>query len=161
MQGGPVTKYWRREVLAEDLEALEAQGFTIRRLDCASWTNDDRMHKELREELALPRYYGDNLDALDDCLSDTDVIDVPEVGGLAFVLDNFSGSEERNERLLQVLARTSRYWLLFGRLVAVLLRTDDVRYEGPPDLGATPARWNDQEWMNADRRLAGRGWHSP
>lgn len=151
MQNGPVTKYWRREALDEDVDALEGWGFTIRRLDCASWTNDNKMHQALREVFELPDYYGANLDALDDCLQDADVVDVPEAGGLAVVLDNFSGSEERNEQLLRLLADTSRWWLLFGRLVVVLLRTDDARYEGPRDLGVTPARWNDREWLDASR----------
>ena len=49
MQNGPVTKYWRREVLDEDVDALEALGFRIRRLDCAAWTNEKKMHKALRD----------------------------------------------------------------------------------------------------------------
>lgn len=105
----------------------------------------------LREVLEFPDYYGANTAAPDDCLTDADVTDVPEAGGLAIVLDNFSGSEERNEYLLGVLAGASRWWLLFGRIFVVLLRTDDAHYEGPPDLGATHAQWNGREWLNASR----------
>jgi hypothetical protein len=47
--------------------------------------------------------------------------------------------------------RASRWWLRFGRIVVVLLRTDDAEYEGRPDLGATRAQWNGREWMTADR----------
>lgn len=97
------------------------------------------------------RSYGTNFAALDDCLQYADVIDVREVGGLVFVLDNFTGSEERDEQVPRVLADTSRWWLLFGRLVMVLLRTDDAHYEAPRDLGAIRAQWNDREWMNASR----------
>ena len=78
-------------------------------------------------------------------------MNVPEAGGLAVVLDNFSGSEERNAQLLRVLADASRWWLLFGRVFVVLLRTDDAHYEGPRDLGAMLAQWNGQEWLNATR----------
>lgn len=77
----------------------------------------------------------------------------PESGGLAIVLDDFNGSLERTDDLIHVLAKASRWWLLFGRLVVVLLRTDDVRYEGPRDLGATRAWWNPREYTPTDRGL--------
>jgi hypothetical protein len=81
-------------------------------------------------------------------------MEVPESGGFAIVLDDFNGSLQRDDDLIHVLAEASRWLLLFGRLVVILLGTDDVRYEGPRDLGATRAWWNPREYTPADRGLA-------
>lgn len=148
MQNGSVTIYWRPEVLDTDVAELGRHGFVARRFDCSSWESDSAMLADLCSGLALPYETLANFDALDDSLTD---MDVPEAGGLAIVLDNFDGGSERNEVLIHVLAEASRWWLLFGRLVVVLLRTDDVRYEGPRDLGATCAWWNPREFTPADR----------
>jgi hypothetical protein len=64
--------------------------------------------------------------------------------------DNFTATDI-NEVLLDVLAAASRRWLLFGRLLVVLLRTDDAEYEGPAILGAVAACWNGREWPAANR----------
>ena len=42
------------------------------RLDCAQMTTREALHGYLARELALPGYYGKNLDALFDCLTDMD-----------------------------------------------------------------------------------------
>lgn len=39
-------------------------------LDCAAITNRDELHKALKQTLHLPDWYGENLDALFDCLTD-------------------------------------------------------------------------------------------
>jgi hypothetical protein len=44
------------------------------------------MHESLLVELSFPAYYGKNLDALNDCISD---LDVPDDGGVAIVLTSY------------------------------------------------------------------------
>ena len=39
-------------------------------LDGRRMTDRHGMHAELKEKLSLPEYYGDNLDALNDCLGE-------------------------------------------------------------------------------------------
>ena len=39
-------------------------------IDCAGIADRRALHATLKEALALPEYYGNNLDALADCLSD-------------------------------------------------------------------------------------------
>jgi hypothetical protein len=148
MQNGPVTKYWRREYFTEDLSELSSLGVRIAHFDVRSWGDDvSKMRDVLRDELGMPSYTGDNFDAIADSLTD---IDVPDDGGLVIGLDNFTASDT-NEVLLDVLAAASRRWLLFGRLLVVLLRTDNGQYEGPTSLGATAAGWNGREWLTANR----------
>lgn len=43
-------------------------------LSAAGWKTPKDVHQALREALSFPEYYGNNLDALHDCL--TDMVDV-------------------------------------------------------------------------------------
>ena len=39
-------------------------------IDCSRMTSKETLHRYLKETLALPEYYGGNLDALFDCLTE-------------------------------------------------------------------------------------------
>lgn len=145
MLNGPVTKYWRHEYFEEDVEDLQRRGFVVQRFDCARWRDAAMMFDDLKAGLGLPAYTGSGFDALADSLTD---IDVPEPTGMMVALDNFNSLEE-GDMLLHVLGAASRWWLLFGRLFAVLIRTDDPVYGGPIVRGV-PVNWNGREWLNAD-----------
>ena len=45
---------------------------TVHRIDCTKMTDRDTLHTYLKETLELPEYYGRNLDALFDCLTELD-----------------------------------------------------------------------------------------
>lgn len=150
MQNGYVTTYWRREVLDEDAAELRRLGFTVHEFDCAAWSDDASMHDELRVVLGLPDYTGQNFDALDDSLMD---MDIPDDSGVAIVLDNFDDRRRRDKILLNVLARSARHWLLFGRLQPVLIRVVDRNYESPTDLGGTRAMWRRGELLPGARSV--------
>ena len=149
MQNGPVTKYWRQELFQEDIEQLQSLGFDIARFDCLTWTDEISTRDALVRGLHMPDSTGSNFNALADSLTD---IEVPDEGGLVLALDNFTEGE-RNEALLSLFASASRYWLLFGRLFFVILRTDDPSYRGPVTLGAMATNWNGREWLNSKRGL--------
>jgi hypothetical protein len=150
LMGNGVTMYWRREYLDDDIAELAQHGFEVRRFDCSGWTDDDEMHRELKLRIPLPEYTGAGWDALADSLAD---IEVPETGGLAVVLDEYDGTRSRDETLLDLLVGATRWWLLFGRLLPILLRTDDVHYRGRVGLGAIVPSWNGREWLDANRGL--------
>jgi hypothetical protein len=94
------------------------------------------MHVDLQSVPSFPNYYGRSLDAWNDCLSD---LPVPELGGVALVLRRFdsysngsgaalmhSGRMEA-EVILDILAGTARYFLVFGRRCVTLVQTDDPK----------------------------------
>ena len=41
-------------------------------LDCAAFTTKQQLHAALKEALSFPDWYGNNLDALYDCLTEVD-----------------------------------------------------------------------------------------
>ena len=148
MQNGPVTKYWRREGFERDVAELQDRGFRVERFDAGAWADEDAMYCEMRDGLGLPSDTGMNFDALADSLEE---MDVPVESGVVVALDNFTESR-RTDAVLKALGAASRWWLLFGRLFIVVLRTDDPNYGGPDAIGAMPPQWNRREWFNADRQ---------
>ena len=161
LRDGSVALYWRRELLDEDASWFRQQNYQVLSLDCGRWSSSDEMHMDLQRTLNLPAYYGKNLDALNDCLSD---LPVPEVGGIALVLSRFDayakgpgaahvGSRRPEaEVVLDLFARASRYHLLTGRRLLTLVQTDDprIRFDG---LACVFADWNRREWLNKNRGL--------
>ena len=109
-------------------EWLLSQGYRLIQLDAGSWRSDQHMHTAFAAALRFPSYFGKNLDALNDCMSDVaeaeygwDVSDV----GVVLVLadfDRFAARLPRTaDRLEAILRAQGRYAALFGnRLLTIL-----------------------------------------
>src|SRR5438876_1591342 len=83
---GPITLYYRPEVLTEDIAWFANHGYLINHFDCRTWETSADMHAALAAELAFPDYYGRNLNALNDCLSD---LLIPDESGRALVFSHY------------------------------------------------------------------------
>ena len=75
-------------------------------LDALRLQDKEQAHKYLREALDFPEYYGNNLDALHDCLTELDDVSVEFVnadkvssGYFAKVWNVFNDSAEENQGL--------------------------------------------------------------
>ena len=161
MMGG-ICLYRKPSILAADLDWLQARGYETKLFKCSGWNSESEMHAELALRLGFPSYYGNNLNALNDCLIE-DVL-ISDVGGLVLVLeqyDRFTRGRELEEprdiegsahALLDICARASRNHMLQGRRFIVLVQSDDplICFEELDRVGAT---WNPREWMNRDRGL--------
>ncbi len=91
-------------------------------IDCARLGQREEAHRYLTEALELPDYYGNNLDGLFDCLTETD--------GLTLVL---RGAEE--------LRRAGGYGARILDTMADAAREDPgllIREEGPEEDGYPP-----------------------
>lgn len=161
LRDGGVALYRAPEILIEDMNWLSNNKYQLYSLDCQRWISDDAMHSEWKSALSFPDYYGHNLNALNDCLSD---LPVPIVGGIALVLRRFdayskgagafampSGCSEA-EVVLDILAHTSRYFLLTGHRFFTLVQTGDPT-ANYGRLGGASAQWNRREWLNKSRGL--------
>jgi RNAse (barnase) inhibitor barstar len=82
----PVTLYHKQAVLDDDLLWLEGHGYKSYRFDAATWATLEAFHEEVSKTLRFPDYYGRNLDALSDCLSD---LEIPDLGGTVLVFRGF------------------------------------------------------------------------
>jgi hypothetical protein len=153
LKSGPITMYWNQEILNEDCRGLSALGYKIYTVDCRGWKSSGDALRGLGKALEFPDYYGQNLDALDDCLYD---LDVPDDGGTAIVLMGFGGFAALEPKVtwhvLDILAARSQSFMLFGQRLAILLQSDDATL-GFDRVGGTIVDWNRREWLNKNRGL--------
>ncbi len=101
--------------------------------------------------LQFPDYYGKNLNALNDCLSD---LEIPDRGGVVLVFFAFDSFAEKFPDfawgLLDIIAGRSRVFSLKGKRLMALAQSVDPKLEMNP-IGACPVLWNPDEWLNEKR----------
>jgi RNAse (barnase) inhibitor barstar len=156
LRDGGIALYRKNDFLEEDVEQLRQAGYHLYRIDCKEWKSELDMHDSLSQELSFPSYYGKNLNALNDVITD---VYVPAVGGLALVLlhyDQFAkgvgSTRSLAEAVLDILSKASHQSLLTGKRFITLVQSDDPRLRFPK-LGSSAPGWNRREWLDKDRGL--------
>ena len=151
VQDGFVTLFGDRDRLQEALDWLTNHGYHVVFLDAASWADPDRLDDDIAAGLDFPDYYGRNLNALEDCLSDVAEGRYgvrPDATGLVLVLvnyDQFAAADPvQAHDFLDIYARQARHAALIGHRMTCLIQSND------PDLGLAPVgaqrvRWNSRE----------------
>jgi hypothetical protein len=153
-----VTLFWRTDLLQRSTDQLAALGYHIVRLDASAWTTEQDLHCDMAAALNFPSYYGHNLNALNDCLSDVGSMEYgtsPAATGLALVIigyDKFSAAKpDVAQAMLDIFAGQARRAALIGHRMMCLLQSDDPRIAFAP-VGAMPVMWNDAEWLDSSRQ---------
>lgn len=154
-----VTMFWDTTILEPTVAWLGDHGYHVVPIDAAEWTDEADLHRDIAAALDFPDYYGENLDALNDCLRDVVSCDYgndADATGFVLVLHHYDGFAAAAPRVahavLDIFADRARGALLIGRRMMCLVQSDDPRLTFPP-VGAAPVLWNDAEWMNASRGL--------
>ncbi|MBX2985426.1 MAG: barstar family protein [Bacteroidia bacterium] len=148
LQNGWTSLYWKKEILETDLIWFKSENYSIVEFDCKTWTGENEMHKRLKDKLMFPDYYGENWDALNDCLSDLEITKAGQIVVFRH-LDNLDTKSVHT--LLDIFARNSRLQMLFGKRLIVLAQVDNPNYQ-IDQVGATPVMWNGAEWLDSNRK---------
>lgn len=153
LQNSPIALYHNTEVLAQDMKWFETSGYAVLPLPVGIWSSLGEFLDALAQLLHFPAYFGRNLNALNDCLSD---IEVPQESGLVVVLPEFqrfaSSHPSGAQAVLEIFADVFRRFLLTGQRFLVLVHSSDPGISFEP-VGATPVLWNPSEWLNSKRGL--------
>lgn len=153
LQDGSINLYFRQEYLVGDIVWLREQGYEIDEFDCSKWVDDEIMHNDFGNVLNFPDYYGQNLDALNDCLSD---LQISISSGRVLVFKQYDVFADKYSEtawhVLDILENRSRSFLLFGLRLITLVQSNNptISFE---QLGGCSARWNPKEWLNKNRGL--------
>ncbi len=147
LQNGWTSLYWKKEVLEKDLEWLAEENYSLVDFDCKTWTDEKEMHKQLKQKLNFPDYYGENFDALSDCLLDLEILNV---GQIVIFRHLDSLDAEQVHILLDIFSNNSRRQMLFGKRFIVLAQVDNPKYQ-IKEVGAMPVMWNQAEWLDSNR----------
>lgn len=157
LQDPYITLFQQPAVLDDALRRLRDSGYDVRTTDASQWTDQQGMHRALALLLDFPSYYGNNLDALNDCLSDVagGAYGVDSgAAGLVLVLRHYDAFAVTHGdaalAVLDIFAVTARAAALHGRPMLCLVQSDDPDLELPP-VGARAVPWNGAEWLR-DRR---------
>ena len=138
LQNGPVALYFSPTMLSEDMLWLRGHGYEVHEFDCERWTSEELVHRDFIRVLNFPEYYGNNFDALQDCLSD---LAAPSEGGAALVFHRYDSyakssgvtrtpsSRTHAELILDIIADTSRLLLLTGTRLVTLVQSNDPRIQ--------------------------------
>ena len=151
LRDGPICLYFKNEVLEEDLGWFADNGFVTSEMNCRNWTRKNA-HQHLKAALNFPDYYGENLDAFADCLSDRYNSNYK---GLILVFRRYDAFVEEDgkfaEAILDIIAKESRLWLLTGQKLICLVQSDNPHLHFPA-LGHIRPNWNAKEWLNESRQ---------
>jgi len=147
----PIALYRSSSILDQDLTWLREHAYRVDDISCAQTTDAAAFHTLIAQELDFPDYYGRNLDAFNDCLSD---LDISVDGGRVVVLRSFDTFVRHEaamaQGVLDVLATNARRFLLTGRRLLVLVQSDNPHIQFDT-VGACPVMWNPREWQDAAR----------
>lgn len=153
LQDGAVTLYYSADILQEDCDWLKQHNYRVRGLDASGWNTEAAFHAEVKRILEFPSYYGENLNAFSDCLSD---LEMDEDGGFAIAILHFDAffraMPDRAQAVLDIIETNSRRFLLTGKRLIALVQTDNPRsvYE---HVGCMTPGWNPRERMERNRGL--------
>lgn len=153
LQVGSVCKFYKLEVLNEAISWFAKHRYIVYTFDCTEWVSIEDFHDNISNGLDFPDYYGRNVNALSDCLSD---LNVPDEGGLIIVFKRYDLFTERfaedAQDVLDILEDRSRNFLLMGKRLITLIQSDNpsITYN---DVGGRSVWWNPKEWLNKSRGL--------
>lgn len=151
MMNGSMSLYGQRSILEKDVEKIEAEGFEVFQFDCAAWDNE-AFHTDVAKKLSFPAYYGRNINAFNDCLSELEPVNT----GILLVLCNYelflTNYPELAIDLLEVIQINSWRFLLEEKGLMGFVQSNDLDIQIPAVGGMSP-QWNGKEWFDKDRKI--------
>lgn len=148
---GPIVMYHNSVILDEDIGWYDQNNYRIIDINTSNWTPSN-FHEKVKTGFDFPDYYGKNMNALIDCLSD---LYNKKFKGLLIVLRNFEELVELDrslsEDLLDIIARLSRRWLVTNQFLIGIVQSNDPDLHFEPVGGVRPY-WNGNEFFDEERR---------
>ena len=151
IENGSVIMFWKNSLMERNIEQLKQEGFDVYDFDCTNW-DEKKIHKDLAETLNFTDYYGENLDAFNDCLSDVET----ENKGFVLIFRNYDVFSHKHSELaydlLDIIQTQSWRFLIKGTVLMSFVQSNDINLTFPP-IGRMRADWNIEEWSDDSRGL--------
>lgn len=150
LQRGAICMYHKLKVIEKDIEWFNNNRYQIVNMDASNWSPEN-VFKNIMKSFGFDGY-GENLDAFEDYLDD---LRKEKYRGLLLVFRGMGQLADKDKHLcegiLDVIAGTSRRWLVSGQRLICLLQSDnpDLYFE---KIGGYNPSWNWQEWFDDKRK---------
>jgi Barstar (barnase inhibitor) len=158
LKNSPVTLFRRPEILDQVLGWLTEHNYRLIRLDASRWAAEADFHRDIPATLDFPDYYGQNLNAFNDCLRDVTTYEygaARDTTGTVLLFLRYDDFTKREpyaaQSILDIVATQARDAMLFGHRMLCLVQSNDPTIEFDP-VGAASVMWNPSEGTWASRR---------
>jgi RNAse (barnase) inhibitor barstar len=152
LQNGCVVLYLNPFLMEEHSGLLVQSGWQFKEVYVGETGTINEFFDHVAMALEFPDYFGRNLDAFRDCLSD---LTFREGLKLAFGLTRFDLVAKQDaafaNAVLDIFAEVERHCLMEGGRVLFLVQSSDPDIHFPV-VGATPVLWNFEEWLDSKRK---------
>ena len=135
LQNGTVCRYDHAFQLDSACTRLADLGYLVHRIDAHPWTSVGDMHTAFAETMSFPSYYGRNLDALNDVLSDVARFDYgsdPACSGTVLAIAGYDTLAEMDRRtagvVLDIFAVQARLAALYAHPMLCLVESTVTDY---------------------------------
>ncbi|UNN05037.1 barstar family protein [Rhodococcus opacus] len=130
LQAGFVFRYAARFQLDSACTRLTDLGYLVHELDAQEWACVEDMHTGFAASMSFPDYYGKNLDAFGDVLSDVATFSYgsdPATAGTVLAIADFDVllqiDHRTGRKILEIFARQARLAALYGHPMLCLVET--------------------------------------
>lgn len=130
LQSGFVFRYATRFQFDSACTRLTDLGYLVHEVEAQEWTSVEDMHAAFAASMSFPNYYGKNLDAFNDVLSDVATFSYgsdPATVGTVLAIADFDvllHIDHRTGRsILEIFARQARLAALYGHPMLCLVQT--------------------------------------
>ena len=142
LKNGAISIYLKPNILEEACTWFHEHNYRLYFFDCTQWKTQEDFYDAARKVLNLPDYFAGNLDSFNDCLYSVDILKKDDV---VIIFSRFDVFWQRwrifSAEILDIFERHSRYFLLSGRHLIVLIQSDHPNISFQP-LGARPVLLN-------------------
>ncbi len=153
LQFGPMSLYYDRQKLSDDIAELETLGYRLRQLDVGRLADPGAFQGAIAALLEFPDFYGRNLDAFNDCISQ---IPYDWDHDLLLVLGSFDRFYARHrdfaQGVLDIMWSNAFQGQLVGFTMLTLIQSDDPRLH-LSNVAPRTIYWNPREFLDSSRGL--------
>ena len=150
VRDGCINLFYKTEVYLNTIEKLKNESIDIYVFDAIDWNKEENFYSSFSKGMNFPDYFGNNLDAINDCLGD--LINK----NIAICISNYENFMIKCQKQANILPKIilTNCWeaILQENVMLMLIQTNNGSISFN-DIKEFPPKWNQKEWLNKNHGL--------